>query len=148
MEINEFLKPENVILDFAASSKKQTIEALSTHLIAQTKLDHHDLLTALYERERLGSTGVGSGVAIPHARLKNIENISGLFASLEKPIAFKSVDDKPVDLVFMLLLPEDGGAENLKALAKVSKFLRQETVREKLRQADDIPSVLKTFQAR
>ncbi len=145
MDIEEFLKPENVIIHFAATSKKQALEALSAHLSKYVRVDHHDILAALHDRERLGSTGVGSGVALPHARLPALEKITGLFAHIEKPIMFDSVDDAPVDLIFMLLMPEAAGAENLKALAKVSKALRQETIRDKLRSVENTDSILKLF---
>jgi PTS system nitrogen regulatory IIA component len=145
MEIEEFLKPENVIIGFTASSKKQALELLSAHLIHGTDLNHHDVLAGLHERERLGSTGVGSGVAIPHTRIDGIDKVTGLYARLDTPINFDAIDEKPVDLVFMLIMPEEGGADNLKALAKVSKALRLETVREKLRNTREISTTLKLF---
>ena len=145
MEIEEFLQPDNVIINFTASSKKQTLELLSAHLIQNTDLNHYDVLTGLHERERLGSTGVGAGVAIPHTHIKGLRKVTGLYAYLETSIDFEAIDGEPINLVFMLLMPEDGGSHNLKALAKVSKALRQETIREKLRNARDTTTVYKLF---
>ncbi len=146
MEIDNFLKPANVLVDFITTSKKQTLETLATHLVKETNINHHELLIALHQRERLGSTGVGSGVAIPHARLQGIDNTTGLFVRLKTPIPFDSIDNSDVDLIFMLLMPEGAGANNLKVLAKVSKYLRQQIVREKLKNAKDSAEILKIFQ--
>jgi PTS system nitrogen regulatory IIA component len=146
MEIDDFLKPTNVLVDFITTSKKQTLETLTAHLVKETNINHHKLLMALHQRERLGSTGVGSGVAIPHARLRGIDNTTGLFVRLKTPIPFDSIDNSNVDLIFMLLMPEGAGANNLKSLAKVSKYLRQQIVREKLRAAKDVVEILKIFQ--
>ena len=88
------------------------------------------------ERERLGTTGVGNGIAIPHGKLANLDKLYGLFARLEKPIDFQSIDEQPVDLIFLLLAPESAGADHLKALARVSRLLRDQTVCEKLRGTD------------
>ena len=145
MEIEEFLNADNILLSFAASSKKQLLEALSIHISKSVNIDHYEILAALHDRERLGSTGVGGGVAVPHARLSGLTSITGLYAHLQKPIPFESIDDKQVDLIFMLLMPEEAGAENLKALAKISRILRQETIRTKLRDTDNKQTVFKLF---
>ncbi|MCJ9428120.1 PTS IIA-like nitrogen regulatory protein PtsN [Kordiimonas marina] len=137
MEIEDLLSADNVVADFKASSKKQTIQALSRKLAAHLGLDPRLVFDKLLDRERLGSTGVGKGVAIPHARIEGITEITGLFARLAAPIDFDSVDDQPVDLVFMLLAPEDAGADHLKALAKVSRLLRDDRTCDKLRQTSD-----------
>ncbi|TNE64482.1 MAG: PTS IIA-like nitrogen-regulatory protein PtsN [Alphaproteobacteria bacterium] len=134
MEIEDLLTADNVLADFKASSKKQTLQALSRKLAAHLELDPRLVFDKLLDRERLGSTGVGKGVAIPHARIAGLKEITGLFARLSNPIDFDSVDDQPVDLVFMLLAPEDAGADHLKALAKVSRLLRDERTCDKLRQ--------------
>jgi PTS system nitrogen regulatory IIA component len=88
------------------------------------------------ERERLGTTGVGNGIAIPHGKLANLDKLYGLFARLEKPIDFQAIDKQPVDLIFLLLAPESAGADHLKALARVSRLLRDKQVCEKLRGTD------------
>ena len=95
-----------------------------------------EILETILGRERLGTTGVGQGVAIPHGRLEKIDRLYGLFAKLDEPIDFESIDDQPVDLIFMLLAPESAGADHLKALAKVSRLLRDRAMCEKLRGAD------------
>ena len=137
MEIEDLLAAENVLADFRASSKKQTIQALSRKLADVTKLDPRSVFDKLLEREKLGSTGVGKGVAIPHARVEGIDHIVGLFARLANPIDFDSVDDQPVDIVFMLLAPVDAGADHLKALARISRLLRDENMLSKLRVTAD-----------
>ncbi len=137
MEIEDLLSSDNVIADFKASSKKQTIQSLSRKLADHQGLDAREVFEKLLERERLGSTGVGKGVAIPHARVMGLDRIVGLFARLPNPIEFDSVDDQPVDLVFMLLAPEEAGAEHLKALAKVSRLLRSDDMCKKLRLTAD-----------
>ena len=137
MEIEDLLAAENVLADFRASSKKQTIQALSRKLADGLGLDPRTVFEKLLERERLGSTGVGKGVAIPHARIEGLDRIVGLFARLASPIDFDSVDDQPVDIVFMLLAPVDAGADHLKALARISRLLRDEKTLAKLRVTAD-----------
>jgi PTS system nitrogen regulatory IIA component len=137
MEIEDLLAAENVLADFRASSKKQTIQALSRKLADSLGLDPRTVFEKLLERERLGSTGVGKGVAIPHARIEGIDRIVGLFARLASPVEFDSVDDQPVDIVFMLLAPVDAGADHLKALARISRLLRDESTLSKLRLTAD-----------
>jgi PTS system nitrogen regulatory IIA component len=100
-----------------------------------------DITEALMERESLGATGVGHGVALPHARLPDLEKISGLFVRTEKPVAFSSVDQQPVDLIFCLLAPQKAGVDHLKALALVSRTLRDKDVCAKLRANSD-PAIL------
>jgi PTS system nitrogen regulatory IIA component len=137
MEIEDLLSAGNVLGDFKASSKKQTIQALSRKLADSVSVDPRLVFDKLLEREKLGSTGVGKGVAIPHARVEGLRGIKGLFARLAAPIDFDSVDDHPVDIVFMLLAPEDAGADHLKALARVSRLLRDEAMLRKLRATAD-----------
>ena len=133
MEVTDLLINENILANFRPSSKKQTLQTLARHIAASVGLNSADVFDALIARESLGSTGVGKGVGIPHARIKGIKKIQGLFARLCTPVDFDSVDDRPVDLIFMLLAPENAGADHLKALAKVSRLLRDENVCDKLR---------------
>ena len=133
MEIDDLLAAENVLANFRASSKKQTLQTLARQLADCIGQNPKDVFNGILERERLGSTGVGKGVAIPHARVKGLDKIVGLFARLSTPIDFDSVDDRPVDLIFMLLAPEDAGADHLKALAKISRLLRDDKMCDKLR---------------
>jgi len=133
MEIEDLLTADSVIADFKASSKKQVIQSLARQMAQKTGLCEREIFANLLDREKLGSTGVGKGVAIPHARIAGLEQIIGLFARLSSPVDFDSVDDRPVDLVFLLLAPVEAGTDHLKALARVSRLLRDEAVCTKLR---------------
>ncbi|RMB01905.1 PTS IIA-like nitrogen regulatory protein PtsN [Eilatimonas milleporae] len=141
MEINDLLEGNHVIADFRTSSKKQALQQLSKTLAESFGIDARDTFAALMERERLGSTGVGRGVAIPHARIAGVDHIAGLFARLCQPIDFDSIDDRPVDLVFLLLAPEEAGADHLKALARVSRLLRDDAMCDRLRTASDAAAI-------
>ncbi|MEO1473732.1 MAG: PTS sugar transporter subunit IIA, partial [Pseudomonadota bacterium] len=112
-----------------ATSRKQAINLLSEALATQTGLDARDIQDAVMERERLGSTGVGEGVAIPHARIDRLEAPLGGFVRLETPIDFEAIDERPCDLIFMLLAPQSAGADHLRALAQVSRAFRQVAIR-------------------
>ncbi len=137
MDIEDLLATDLVFADFKASSKKQTLQALSRKWAAANGVDERLAFEKILDRERLGSTGVGKGVAIPHARIEGLTEITGVFARLTTPVDFDAVDDVPVDLVFMLFAPEDAGADHLKALARVSRLLRDSATCDKLRQTSD-----------
>lgn len=137
MEIRDILAPEAVVCDQRASSKKQLFQEIATLAAQCYAVDPRGVFEALLERERLGGTGMGRGVAAPHARLPALDGIRGVFVSLDKAIDFDAVDDQPVDLVFALLAPEDAGADHLRALARVSRALRDPAVCAKLRSCDD-----------
>lgn len=137
MNIEDLLSADCIIADFKASSKKQAIQSLARHMARKLDIDDRLVFEKLLEREKLGSTGVGKGVAIPHARIEGLNKITGLFARLASPTDFDSVDEHPVDLIFMLLAPADAGADHLQALAAVSRLLRDETVCRKLRVTKD-----------
>jgi len=137
MEISDLLTVESVIADFHVTSKKQALQELSRHAATITGQDERTIFDILLERERLGTTGVGDGLAIPHGRLQGLGQIYGFFARLEKPIDFDSIDDHPVDLIFLLLAPEGAGANHLKALARISRLLRGASFCEKLRGANN-----------
>jgi nitrogen PTS system EIIA component len=141
MEIIDLLSPEAVLPALRAAGKKQLLQELAHHAARLTQIPERRIFETLIERERLGSTGMGQGIAIPHGRIPGLAKISGLFARLETPIAYEAVDDQPVDLVFLLLAPEGAGADHLKALARVSRLLRNQTTCEKLRAATK-PEVL------
>lgn len=141
MDSQELLDVEGVILDLHASSKKQVFEQLAERAATLSGLHQRVLFDMLLERERLGSTGVGEGVAVPHARPRGIDRIYGVFARLAKPIPFDSPDDKPVDLVFLLLAPASEGGDHLKALARVARTLRDKTIRAQLRAAPTAQAV-------
>ncbi len=118
-------------------SKKQVLQDLAGYAAKQTGLDERAIFDTLVERERLGSTGVGHGIAIPHGKLETAEKLYGLFARLAKPVAFDAIDHQPVDLVFLLLAPSEAGADHLKALAGISRLLRNDDMCAKLRGAEN-----------
>ncbi|MBO9453601.1 PTS sugar transporter subunit IIA [Paracoccus sp. R12_1] len=141
MQLSEILKPGAVRSVGQITSKKRLFQELADLAAAEYRLNASEVLDALQERESLGPTGVGQGVALPHARLHGLEKVVGLFLRLEKPMDFDAVDRQPVDLVFALLAPESSGVDHLKALALVSRTLRDGDLRSKLR-ANDNPSAL------
>ncbi len=133
MDIADLIVPSAVIPNLHATSKKQALQELAKKAAELTGLHERTIFDVLHERERLGTTGVGNGIAIPHGKLAGLERLCGLFARFEKPINFASVDEQPVDLIFLLLAPESAGADHLKALARVSRLLRDKGVCDKLR---------------
>ncbi|QDL90802.1 PTS IIA-like nitrogen regulatory protein PtsN [Paroceanicella profunda] len=137
MELSDLISPEAVFGNLKATSKKRVLQELGSFAANFYGLAESAVFAALLEREQLGPTGMGQGVAIPHARLEGLTKVVGVFAKLAKPVDYESVDGQPVDLVFMLLAPEDAGADHLKALARVSRVMRAETVRDKLRSTED-----------
>jgi PTS system nitrogen regulatory IIA component len=137
MEITDLITPAAVIPNLRATSKKQALQDLAKKAAEITGLHERAIFDVLLERERLGTTGVGNGIAIPHGKLPSMDKLYGLFARLEKPIPFESIDEQPVDLIFLLLAPESAGADHLKALARVSRLLRDKGVCEKLRGTDN-----------
>jgi len=133
MQISDLLSPEGVLPSLKVKDKKQLLQQLADKASQITRVPQSRILETLIERERLGTTGVGQGIAIPHGRLTEIKKITGIFAKLETPIEYEAVDNQPVELVFMLLAPEGAGADHLKALARVSRLLRNQTACDKLR---------------
>jgi PTS system nitrogen regulatory IIA component len=141
MEITDLLAPEAVLPSLKAQGKKQLLQELAERAASLSGIPERRIFETLIERERLGSTGMGQGIAIPHGRLAGLNRIVGMFAHLDTPIAYDAVDNQPVDLVFLLLAPEGAGADHLKALARVSRLLRNQQTCEKLRATKD-PEVL------
>ncbi|MBM3489027.1 MAG: PTS IIA-like nitrogen regulatory protein PtsN [Alphaproteobacteria bacterium] len=137
MEIADLMGVEGVVANLRATSKKQALQALVAQAAKLTGLNERTLFDVLLERERLGTTGVGRGVAIPHGKLRELKRLHGLFTRLEQPVPFDAVDDEPVDLIFLLLAPESAGADHLKALARVSRLLRDRAITQRLRSAED-----------
>jgi len=135
MQIGEILDRAAIAPRASAPTKRQALALVSEVAARGFGLDAGVLLEALAEREQAGSTGVGYGVAVPHARVEGLDRIRGVFVRLDQPVAFDSIDDQPVDLVFALFAPAKAGAEHLRALARVSRLLRQGELREQLRQA-------------
>lgn len=137
MDLSSFLRPNAVRVMAGTASKKRLFQDLGDIAQAVYGLGSAATVDALQERETLGPTGVGHGVALPHARLHGLDKVAGIFIRLEKPLDFDAVDRMPVDLIFALFAPKDSGVEHLKALAVVSRTLRDEATRAKLRQNTD-----------
>lgn len=133
MHLSDILASDSIVPSLKASSKKQALQELSQTAGQLTGLPARDIFEVLLQRERLGSTGLGQGIAIPHGKMAQLDQLYGIFARLNQPIDFESVDDQPVDLIFLLLAPESAGADHLKALAKVSRVLRDGQTVSKLR---------------
>jgi nitrogen PTS system EIIA component len=136
LEIADLVTPRSVIAQLRAPTKRQVLQELARRAGTLAGIADRRIYDALTERERLGTTGIGNGVAIPHCRLTDLNRLYGLFARLERPIPYEAIDDEPVDLLFLLLAPADAGAEHLKALARVSRLLRDRAMCEKLRGAN------------
>lgn len=137
MELIDLLTPESIVANLKATSKKQALQELSKRIADVIGHDERDIFDILLEREKLGTTGVGDGIAIPHGKLESLEKLHGFFARLERPVDFDSIDERPVDLIFLLLAPESAGADHLKALARVSRLLRDKANCDKLRGSDN-----------
>jgi len=138
VEIADIMTPEAVILDLpSCRSKRQVLKELARQAAPLAHVDQQRLLDALMERERLGTTGIGNGIAIPHAKLDDLDRLYGLFARLDLPVDFEALDDQPSDLIFLLLAPNAADTESLKALARISRLLRNPGVRQRLRQEPD-----------
>ena len=137
MEINDLITIECVVPGLKVTSKKQALQELSKRAAEITGEAERSIFDVLMERERLGTTGVGHGIAIPHGKLASLDRLYGLFARLDQAIDFNSIDEQPVDIIFLLLAPESAGADHLKALARVSRLLRDSDVCEKLRKTEE-----------
>jgi PTS system nitrogen regulatory IIA component len=136
MEIADLLTPRSVIAHLRVGNKKQALQEIARRAAGLTGVAERRIHDVLSERERLGSTGIGRGVAIPHGKLAELPRLYGLFARIERPIPFEAIDDLPVDLVFALLAPAEAGPEHLRALARVSRLLRDAATCQKLRGTD------------
>lgn len=141
MSLNDLLSGDAILPALKATSKKQAIHDLAAHAAKLFGLSERDVFETLLQRERLGSTGIGSGIAIPHGKLPGLSGLRGLFARLDKPIDFEALDGEPVDLLFLLLAPEGAGADHLKALARVARILRDSSVTAKLRASRDASTI-------
>lgn len=141
MDISDILAPQGVIPHLKAGSKKQALQELSRRAADLTGRDQREIFDVLLERERLGTTGMGNGIAIPHGKLANLDRLYGVFARADRAIDYDAIDERPVDIVFLLLAPESAGADHLKALARVSRLLRDKTVCEKIRGADSVDAI-------
>lgn len=140
MTQDSLFNADGVLCDLHVSSKKQLFQEMATKLLESkvfkdSGIAIRDIVAAAMERERLGSTGVGTGVALPHARIEGIDKVYAIFARLETAIDYDAIDERPVDLVALLLAPSDAGGAHLRALAKVSRALRRQDMRQRLRAA-------------
>jgi nitrogen PTS system EIIA component len=136
MQLSDIIASNAVIPSLRAASKKQVLQELSNAAAKMTGLESRRVFECLLQREKLGSTGLGQGIAIPHGKFSELDRVQGLFARLAHPVDFDAPDDQPVDLVFLLLAPESAGADHLKALARISRLLRDPALVAKLRGTD------------
>ncbi|MDJ0936555.1 MAG: PTS IIA-like nitrogen regulatory protein PtsN [Kiloniellales bacterium] len=136
MDIAELISSEEILPSLRVSSKKQALQELSKRAAELTGQPERAIFEVLIQRERLGTTGVGQGIAIPHGKLPELDRLYALFARLETPVDFDAIDEQPVDLICLLLAPETAGADHLKALAQVSRLLRNKAICEKIRGSD------------
>jgi PTS system nitrogen regulatory IIA component len=141
MPLTDLVAPNAIIPALKVNGKKQAIQELSSRAAKLTGQNERLIFETLMQREKLGSTGVGNGIAIPHGKLSKLEKLFGLFARLERAIDFEALDGEPVDLIFLLLAPEAAGADHLKALARVARLLRETDVIAKLRQSRDADAI-------
>jgi PTS system nitrogen regulatory IIA component len=141
MPTTELVAPNAIIPALKVNGKKQALQEIAAKAGELTGQSERTILEILLQREKLGSTGVGNGVAIPHGKLPKLGQVFGLFARLERPVDFDALDGQPVDLVFLLLAPEGAGADHLKALARVARLLRDPEVARKLRSSNDVEAL-------
>lgn len=145
MDIGELLVRDGIVLRSGASSKRQALHAVASAAADALGIAETTIYDALMEREALGSTGLGSGVAVPHARLSGLSGVRGVLVRLDHPVTYDAVDDRPVDLMFALFAPPSSGAEHLRALAAVSRAMRSPELREQLRQAHTADAIHALF---
>ena len=141
MELTDLITPDHVIARMRATSKKQALQELARRSAEVSGLEQREIFDILLERERLGTTGIGRGIAIPHGKHDRLNGLVGMFARVDKAIDFDAVDGEPVDLLFLLLAPLSAGADHLKALAKVSRTLRDQTICTQLRGCEDADGI-------
>src|SRR5581483_2141635 len=137
MDLADLITPEAIYPSLKAKTKKQALQEMAQRASVLTGVDAREIFDTLLQRERLGSTGIGRGIAVPHGRLAALRKILSVFARLEEPIEFEALDGEPVDLIFLLLPPEHAGADHLKALARISRLLREPATIDKLRASRD-----------
>jgi PTS system nitrogen regulatory IIA component len=147
MTLTDLITRDAILPSVKVGTKKQALQELSETAARRCGLPAREIFDTLLQRERLGSTGIGNGIAIPHGKLAKVETIFGVFARLERPIDFEALDGEPVDLILLLLAPESAGADHLKALARAARLLRSPTVTAKLRGTRD-PMTLYALLAR
>lgn len=137
MPLTDLVAPQAIIPALKVTNKKQALQELASKAAELTAQNERQIFETLMQREKLGSTGIGNAIAIPHGKLPKIASLFGLFARLERPVDFEALDGQPVDLIFLLLAPENAGADHLKALARIARLLRDPNVTRKLRDSRD-----------
>lgn len=137
VDLGSLIELDSILPAMKANSKKQVLQELAERAAARTGLPEREIFDKVMQRERLGSTGVGNGIAIPHGKIDNLTGLVGVFGRLYHAVEFDALDDQPVDLVFLLLAPEDAGADHLKALSKIARMLRNSDTVARLRAARD-----------
>ena len=141
MPLTDLLAPQAVVPSLRVNSKKQALQELAARAASMCGRSEREVLDVLMQRERLGSTGIGGGIAIPHGKLAKLDRLFGAFARLERAVDFEALDGQPVDLMFLLLAPEGAGADHLKALARVARLLRDPEIARKLRESRDAEAI-------
>lgn len=141
MDLGDLVSPEHIVASLKSGSKKQLLQELAELAAEVTGVSERRIFDILLERERLGSTGVGNGIAIPHGTLPEIDQIFSLYARLENPIDFDAVDGEQVDIIFLLLAPDGAGAEHHRALSRIAKVLRDENTCDKLRKSSETSAI-------
>jgi PTS system nitrogen regulatory IIA component len=141
MDLTDLIDVRAIMPALKANSKKQLLQLLSERAAEVSGIPEREVLDTIVQRERLGSTGVGNGIAIPHGKLAGVKHITGVFARLESPVDFEALDDQPVDLVFLLLAPEGAGADHLKALSRIARVLRDADTVAKIRGTHDASAI-------
>ena len=141
-DLTDLIDRDAIVPALKANSKKKLLQDISVPAAHRTGVPERRIFETILQRERLGSTGVGNGIAIPHGKLPGVERMTGIFARLVTPVEFDAIDSAPVDLVFLLLAPEDAGADHLKALSRVARTLRDPARVERLRATDDADALL------
>lgn len=147
MDLSGLVRPDGILVDLKANSKKQALQELSDVASDMTGRPAREIFDTLLQRERLGSTGLGRGIAIPHIKLSALDNIVCLFTRLNNPIDFDAIDNEPVDLIFLLLAPEHASGDHLKALSRISRMMRVPSALEDLRNAKDVAAIREVLSA-
>jgi PTS system nitrogen regulatory IIA component len=141
MDLSDLIEASAIMPALKANSKKQLLQLLAEKAAEVTGIPEREIFDTILQRERLGSTGVGNGIAIPHGKLPAAKQITGVFAQLQAPVDFEALDDQPVDLVFLLLAPEGAGADHLKALSRIARVLRNPDIVAKIRGTKDAAAI-------
>ncbi|OXT01911.1 PTS IIA-like nitrogen-regulatory protein PtsN [Notoacmeibacter marinus] len=141
MELSDLLSARAILPALRAKSKKQLLQLMAGRAAELTGLPERDIFDTVLQRERLGSTGAGNGLAIPHGKLAGLDRLQGVFATVDQPVEFDAIDEQPVDIAFMLLAPEDAGADHLKALSRIARVLRRSDTMKQIRGMYDAAAI-------